>query len=103
MSHPRRKKKIDSNQTELVRQLRSIPGVTVETDKDDLLIGRVVNGEPRTFWVEIKNPAAVKKNGELRKGALRDSQKKIKQEWKGQYLVAWTLEQILQEIGITKS
>jgi hypothetical protein len=102
MSHPRRKKKIDSNQTELVRQLRSIPGVTVVTDKDDLLIGRVVNGEPRTFWVEIKNPAVVKKNGELQKSALRNSQKKIKQEWKGQYLVAWTLEQILQEIGITK-
>jgi hypothetical protein len=98
----RRAAKVDSNQSDIVKGLLKIPGVSVDVGHSDLLIGRVVNGEPRTFWVEIKNPAVVKKNGELQKGALRDSQKKIKQEWKGQYLVAWTLEQILQEIGITK-
>lgn len=94
----RRAARTDTNQQEIVKQLRSIPGVTVAVGHDDILVGR----NNVTYWVEIKSENAVKKTGELRANALRDSQKKIKAEWTGQYLVAWSVEQILAAIGVTK-
>jgi hypothetical protein len=77
-----------------------IPGVTVKTGVDDILVGRCgVN-----YLIEIKNPdTAVKKLGGLKAGALRKSQVDLQNEWKGHYVVAWTLEQILDEIGVTNA
>lgn len=99
MSKYRQAARTDENQKEIVKQLRSIPGVTVKTGVDDILIGR--NGH--NYLVELKDPNKVlKKNGELKAGALRDSQIKLKSEWAGHYLVAWNIEQILQEIGVMK-
>ena len=94
----RRKARTDDNQTDVVKALRSIPGVTVELNHHDFLIG--FRGQ--TYWIEWKSQNAVKKSGGLKKNALRDSQKKIIEKWTGQYLVAWTLDQILTEIGVTK-
>jgi hypothetical protein len=96
VSKYRQAARVDSTQSEVVKQLRSIPGVTVSIGHDDFLIGR--NG--LTYWVEWKAPCAVKKSGELRSTALKPSQKKLLNEWEGHYLVAWSLEQILQEIGV---
>lgn len=93
----RRAAKIDVNQPEIVEQLRSIPGVTVEVNHSDILVGR--NG--RTYWFEIKNPDTIKKNGEPGKNSLRKSQKKLKAEFTGHYKVVWSIEQILFDIGIT--
>jgi hypothetical protein len=99
MAKYRRAARTDDNQREIVKQLRSIPGVTVHTGVDDILVGR--NG--KNYWIELKDPEKVlKKTGGLKAGTMKKSQIKLKAEWKGQYLVAWTLEQILQEIGVTK-
>jgi hypothetical protein len=99
MAKYRRAARTDENQQKLVKQLRSIPGVTVQTGVDDILIGC----DGKNYWIELKDPEKVlKKTGDLKAGTMKKSQIKLKQEWKGQYLVAWTLEQILQEIGVTK-
>lgn len=85
------KKKTDANQTEIVSQLRDIPGVSVETDHDDILVGY----KGQTFWFELKTkkPSA---------SALRESQKKLLANYKGHYEVVWTLDQILKSISILK-
>ena len=47
--------KIDANQLQIVKDLRKVRGVTVETQKDDLLVGY----KGRTYWFELKNPNVV--------------------------------------------
>ena len=90
--------KTDNNQKEIVRALRKIPGIKVETGHDDVLIGR--NG--KTYWFEIKNPdeAVSKRTGKLLPNTLQANQKKLLATWTGHYKVVWSLEQILKEIGI---
>jgi len=96
----RRAARVDSNQSDIVKDLRKIPGVTVEPGHDDILVGF----RGKTYWVEIKDPAkTLKKNGELKDGALKNSQEKLKAEWTGNYIIAWSLDQILEEIGITNN
>ena len=90
----RKASKIDSNQNEIVKQLRSIPGVTVAVKHDDILVGWRGN----TFWFEIKNPDTIKKSGELGKNTLQESQKKLIRTWTGHYSVVWNINQILKEI-----
>lgn len=92
----RRAKRIDSNQNEIVDQLRSIPGVTVEVDHDDILVGR--NG--LTYWFEIKTPECVGKNGNVWQSELKQSQKDLLKDWAGHYEVVWSIEQILETIGL---
>ena len=96
---PRFKKRTDANQADIVSALRGIPGVTVETDHDDILVGR--NG--KTYWFEVKNPSVVsKKNKAVQESKIKDSQKKIRAEYTGHYSIVWSVEQIMAEIGITK-
>jgi len=98
MSKYRQAAKVDGNQQEIVKKLRSIPGVTVQTGVDDILVGR--NG--LNYWIELKDPEKVlKKTGDLKAGTLKKSQAKLKAEWKGQYLVAWSIDQILEAIGVS--
>ncbi len=88
MSKWRRAAKNDANQKEIVAALRDIPNVSVETGHDDLLIGhKGVN-----YWIEVKN-----KDGRNR---LQESQKKLLDDWNGQYAVASSLDEILKIIGI---
>jgi len=89
---------IDDNQKEIVKQLRKIPGVSVELDHDDALVGY----KGKTFWYEIKNPktAFSKKTGELLQSALKDDQKRILDTFTGHYLIVSTLEEILCDLGI---
>jgi hypothetical protein len=95
MSKYRRKAKIDVNQPEIVAELRK-RGVTVETGKDDILVG--YNG--RTIWVEIKAPDTWKKTGGLKSGTFKDSQLGLLRSWQGEYMVAWTADQILNALGV---
>jgi hypothetical protein len=89
--------KSDSNQAEIVKALRSIPGVTVETGKDDLLVGF----KGRTYWIELKAGGAVsKKTGRVLESAKKQSQKKLETTWTGHYQIVSSLEEILQAIGI---
>jgi len=91
----RRGKRIDNNQAEIVKQLRSIPGVTVELDCNDILVGY----KGKTYWYEVKNADTVSpKTGKVRPSALKDSQKALLRDWKGHYKVIWSIEQILKEI-----
>ena len=97
MSKWRKAAKIDANQPAIVKALRNIPGVTVQTGMDDLLVGY----KGFTYWFEIKEPEKVsKKTGELLESAIKPSQKKLRDTWKGHYSIVWSLEQILAELGI---
>jgi hypothetical protein len=88
--------KIDSNQPGIVNQLRQIPGVTVETEKDDILCGY----KGRTFWYEIKNPDVANKAGKVFDSAIKPEQKRLLAEWKGHYKIVTTFEEIIEDIGI---
>lgn len=95
MSKYRRAAKIDENQPSIVEDLRKA-GCTVETAKDDILVGY----KGRTLWVEIKTMDTWKKSGCLKAGTFKDSQVVLLKTWTGDYMVAWTSEQILRELGI---
>lgn len=93
----RRKDKIDGNQNAIVSELRRIPGVSVETGHDDILVGY----QGRTYWFEIKAEDALsKKTGEIRDSALKDSQKTLIRDFNGHYRVVWSIVQILEDVGI---
>ena len=96
MSKYRQAARVDSNQEEIVKQLRDIPGVSVSTGKDDILVGF----KGKTFWFELKVPDVFKKNGEFKRGAIKNSQLELLHSWEGHYSVVWSIEQLLQEIGV---
>ena len=97
MSKWRTAARSDSNQPGIVKALRKIPGVTVETGKDDIIVGR----DKKTFWFEIKEPSTVSnKTDKVRPSAIKPSQHKLLAEWTGNYNIVWTVEQILEEIGL---
>jgi len=96
MHYKKHRSKIDNNQNDIVKALRKIPGVTVQPNHDDILVGYL----GMTFWFEIKEQTPYKQGGELKKGALKDSQIKLINEWTGHYSVVWNLEMILKELGI---
>ncbi len=97
MSKYRRAAKVDANQEEIVKALRRIPGVSVSTGHDDVLIGyRGV-----TYWVEIKAPETrAKRSGGIRESSIKESQKKLRETWKGHYSIVSSLEEILSELCI---
>ena len=96
MSKWRKNAKVDKNQNEIVNALRSIPGVTVSTGKDDILVGR--NG--LTYWFEIKSDCATNKAGSVMECKKKDSQKKLEAGWAGHYQIVSSIEEILKEVGI---
>lgn len=85
-------KKTDTNQAEIVSQLRDIPGVTVVTNMDDILVGY----KGRSYWFEIKSKKPAPSD-------LRKSQHKLLRIYTGHYRVVWTLWQILRDIGICQN
>lgn len=94
MSKYRQAARVDDNQHEIVERLRAM-GATVQTGMDDLLVG----WKGKTFWFEIKDPAkTLKKDGTFKAGALKDSQVKLCDEWRGHYRVVHSIEQILEDI-----
>lgn len=88
-SHRRQAARIDDNQPEIVKALRKLVGVSVELDKDDLLVGY----KGATYWIEVKTGPKAK---------IKDSQKKLLEEWQGHYCICWTAEQVMYEIGYLK-
>jgi hypothetical protein len=94
----RRAARADKNEKEIVKALRTIPGVTVAVGHDDILVGY----KGKTYWFEIKNPQRTKKkDGSLVEGSLKQSQQDLLDTWKGHYQVVHTLKEILEAIGIT--
>lgn len=98
MTKHRRAAKVDDNQREIVDALRSIPGVTVATNHDDILVGFL----GKTRWYELKAENPYKKNGGgFKKGMVKPSQRDLMLTWTGHYRMVWTLDQILEDMGIT--
>mgnify|MGYP001815709198 CR=1 FL=1 len=97
MSKWRRAAKVDSNQPEIVRALRKIPGMTVQTGHDDIICGY----RGQTYWFEIKEPETVsKRTGEILDSQIKPAQHKLRKEWTGHYSSVYSLDQILAEIGV---
>jgi hypothetical protein len=98
MRKHRQDAKVDANQPGIVSKLRSIPGVTVELNHDDILVGY----RNLTFWYEIKNPElACDKNGKIRESAIKPDQKRIRAEFTGHYKIVSSFEEIWEDIQNT--
>ena len=91
-------KKTDQNQKDIVRDLRKIPGITVDLDHDDILVGY----RGKTYWFEIKNPERITKAGRpwKDKGQTQQKQGELEENWKGHYQIVWKIEQILEQLNI---
>lgn len=80
----RRKDKVDSNQGEIVDELRA-KGYSVELGHDDILVGY----KGRTYWFEIKQNS---------KSNIKPSQLKLLSEFRGHYKIVWSAAMIINEI-----
>jgi len=85
--------KIDSNQAEIVTQLRSIPGISVRSVAQlkgfcDIIVGY----KNQNFLFEIK---------QTEKSQLTFKEKLFHRQWKGQVKTVTNVEQILIAIGAT--
>ena len=91
-------KNTDDNEKSIVSALRKIPGVSVQTDVNDILIGYCGTN----YWIEIKNPNEVDKAGVPYKknNKTYKKQKNLLEHWTGHYRICSTLDQVLAEIGI---
>ena len=96
MSQNRWSAKNDSNQAEIVKDLRKL-GISVMLFKHDIIIGF----RGKNYLIEIKNPeyAQSKKTGKVKESSKRDSQKKLDIEWQGQRGYCFTLDDVLRVIG----
>ena len=90
----RRADRIDENQTDIVKQLRKVPGVTVEPGHEDILVGY----KGITYWYEIKRPDQLKKDGTFKAGTIKPSQEKLQADWKGHYKVVTGAAEIFLDI-----
>lgn len=96
MSRYRRAANVDTAQRAIVKTLRALPGVTVVTGHDDVLVGH----QGRTLWYEIKSRRAMRKDGSI---GQRDSKTTAKQialslAWKGHYRIVSSVEEILADL-----
>ncbi len=92
-----RVRKCDNNQSELVKQMRKIPGLTVAHTHTlgkgmvDVIAGfRGVN-----FLFEVKNPSLSPSARKLTPDELR-----FHSEWKGQIAIVETLEDVMKILKI---
>jgi hypothetical protein len=100
MAKYRQAARVDANQAQIVKDLRTIHGLSVELGHDDLLVG----WKGQCFWYEVKDPnKTINKDGTLKLDALKPSQKKLLAEWTGHYKVVFTTDDILKDLGILRS
>ena len=95
MSKYRRAAKIDKNQQGIVGALRNLPGVSVELNHDDILVGYNL----QTYWFEVKAPDCANKAGKVFESAIKPDQKRIRRTWTGHYAIVTTYDEILEIIG----
>lgn len=88
MSKHRQAAKVDRNQSNIVKELRQIPGIKVIVGHDDILVGC----RGKTYWYEIKASG---------KSDIKKSQKNLINNFTGHYKIVWTIEQILSDIGVS--
>ena len=79
--------------------LLKIPGITVETDHDDIFVGY----KGFNYWYELKSEEAVgKRTGKVKESSKQKSQKKLEKTWKGHYKIVSSLDEILKDMRIIK-
>ena len=89
-----RAKRRDANEVEIVRALRKMGMTVLLSDAVDLIVGyHGVN-----YLIEIKDKTTLKKDGKYKSGSLRPSQKKLLAEWRGQYNLASSLDEVIKII-----
>lgn len=94
MSLARFAKRVDANQPGIVKELRKL-GYSVYVGVDDILVGH--NG--KNYWFEIKDPKkTLNKDGTWKSGAIKESQYKLLNNWRGMYAIVYSIEQILEII-----
>ena len=97
--HNRRRQKVDKVQQGIVTALRKLPGVSVETGHDDLIVGYNL----MSFWIELKNPEArSKKTGFILESAKKESQRRLERSFTGHYCICTSYDEILEQIGYPK-
>lgn len=98
MNKYRQDAKIDANQPVIVEKLRGIPGITVETEKDDILCGY----KGFTFWYELKNPetACSKKTGKILESEIKPDQKRIRATFTGHYKIVSSFGEIWRDMQL---
>jgi len=85
----------DKNELEIVKALRKL-GYSVETNVNDIFVGV----DNLNYWFEIKDPIHVsKKTGLINESAKKPSQIRLEKEWKGNYKIVSSLEEILEVIN----
>lgn len=87
MTKYRRAARIDGNQGAIVKALREIPGISVATRHDDILVG----WRGKTHWYEIKASG---------KASIRPAQITLRDQWTGHYRVVSSVEEILLDLGL---
>lgn len=85
-----RKKRIDNNQKEIVKELIQ-RGHSIDLDHNDFITGF----RGKNIWLEIKSSSPFTKGGKLKADSIRDSQYKLLWTWRGQYNIVWNIEQVL--------
>ena len=96
MSRGKWAQRVDDNQSLIIDQLRNM-GVSVAPRHDDLFVGF----RGKNYWFEVKNPAVCFNADGItyKKGAIKESQMKLRRTWRGHYSVVTHIEQILEQIG----
>lgn len=93
MPIPKYRAKRDYNESDIVRALKDIPGLSVVSlsakNVPDLLIGYL----GANYLFEVKNKKGLNK--------LQEGQSEFIDNWNGQVAVARTLEEILDILGIS--
>ncbi len=97
MAQPRRSKRVDDNQGDIVKRLRAIKDVTVMLDVNDILVGY----SGCNFLFEIKDPDKATKDGRLPLSQIKKTQIDLLRSWKGNYNIVYTFEEIIHIMGIT--
>ena len=82
-----------------MNSLSELPGVSVETDVNDLFVGY----KGFNYWYEIKTDEAIsKRTGKIKESSKRKTQKRLEKTWKGHYKIVSSLDEILKDMGIVK-
>jgi hypothetical protein len=88
----------DKNQSEIVEKLRQIPGMSVELNHDDILVGF----RGLSFWYELKSDNAIsKKTGEILESHIEPDQERILKTWRGHYKIVSSFDEIFKDITET--
>jgi hypothetical protein len=88
-------RRVDANQQEIIEKLLQVPGITVERNHNDILIGYLCL---LTFWYEIKSERAINKAGQVRETEIKRSQKRIRSEFSGHYRIVSSYNEIIDDM-----